>query len=101
MKHIHTFESFLNEAYDPLAYWSDYAAGNGQEPKWYNDEVKRSSDIAKLVDKVIKNDQAEADIPFEVDARDEKALVKLATQYFDQFKTINGNIISAMLMQGA
>lgn len=89
-----------NEAKD-MAYWKEYAEGHHSSPKWYNDEVKNASEIAKLVDKVIKNDQAEAEIPFDVDAKDEKALVKMATDYFKQFKTINGNVISAMLFQGA
>lgn len=88
-----------NEAKD-LSYWKDYAEGHHSSPKWYSDEVKSASEIAKLVDKVIKNDQAEAEIPFEIDAKDEKALVKLATDYFNQFKTINGNVISAMIFQG-
>lgn len=101
MKHIHTFESFLNESYDPLSYWTQYADGNGQEPKWYNDEVKRAADIPKLVNKVIMYDSAESDVPFDVDPKDEKSLVNLATMYFNKFKTINGNIISAMLFQGA
>jgi hypothetical protein len=89
-----------NEAKD-LSYWKDYAEGHHSSPKWYSDEVKSASEIAKLVDKVIKNDQAEAEIPFEIDAKDEKALVKMATDYFNQFKTINGNVISAMIFQGA
>ena len=98
MKHIHSFEGFLNEGKD-MSYWKDYAEGHHQSPKWYSDEVKNASEIAKLVDKVIKNDQAEADIPFDIDAKDEKTLVKMATDYLKQFKTINGNVISAMIFQ--
>lgn len=104
MKHIHTFESFLNESLNEakdMSYWKQYAKGHHSTPKWYNNEVKSASEIAELVDEVIKNDQAEADIPFEIDAKDEKTLVKMATDYFNQFKTINGNIISAMIFQGA
>ena len=89
-----------NEAKD-LSYWKDYAEGHHQSPKWYSDEVKSASEITKLVDKVIKFEQSEAEIPFEIDAKDEKALVKLATDYFNQFKTINGNVISAMIFQEA
>ena len=89
-----------NEAKD-MSYWKDYAEGHHQSPKWYSDEVKNASEIAKLVDKVIKNDQAEADIPFDIDAKDEKTLVKMATDYLKQFKTINGKVISAMISQGA
>jgi hypothetical protein len=89
-----------NEAKD-MSYWKQYAEGHHSSPKWYNEEVKNASEIADLVDEVIKNDQAEAEIPFEIDAKDEKALVKMATDYFNQFKTINGNVISAMIFQGA
>lgn len=100
MKNIKLFEDFLNEAKD-LSYWKDYAEGHHQSPKWMSDEVKNISDIPKLVDRVILHDQAEAEIPFDISAKSEKELVKLATDYFKQFKTINGNVISAMLFQGA
>jgi hypothetical protein len=88
-----------NEAND-LSYWKDYAEGHEQSPKWYSKEVKTTSNVVKLVQDVIdyeieNSDDKDADISPE----DEKALLDLAMAYLKQFKTINGNIVSAMLFQ--
>jgi len=98
MKHIHTFESFINEA-EGLAYWSDYEKDtSGQADKWMSEPCKTTSDVVKCIDKSIaawNKESEEGPISKEV----EKHVGELAMQYFKQFKMINGNIISAMIAQ--
>ena len=101
MKHVKTFESFLNEAND-LSYWKDYADGSNQSPKWYSNDAKNPSAVNKLVDAVVnyeldQMDDKDADI----DPSDMKALTDLAMKYFKKFGSINGHIVSAMLFQEA
>ena len=98
MKHIKTFENFLNEA-NGLAYWSDYAEDtSNQAEAWMSEPCKDMSSVLKCVDKSIDawNKEAE-DGPISKSA--EQHIGDLAIQYWKQFKTINGNIISAMIMQ--
>ncbi len=100
MKHIKTFESFLNEA-SGLSYWGDYAKDtSGQAPAWMSQEAKSISEVTKLIDQSIKywNDEAES-AEDRVPKGSEKRIGDLAMQYFKQFKSINGNIISAMIAQ--
>ncbi len=100
MKHIKTFESFLNEA-SGLSYWADYAEDTtGQAPAWMSKEAKTVSELVKLIDQSIKywNDEADS-ADNKVPKGSEKLIGELAMQYFKQFKTINGNIISAMIAQ--
>jgi hypothetical protein len=56
--------------------------------------------VAKLVKSVIDHELEEMDDKdADIDPDDEKKLNKLAMDYFKQFKSINGNIVSAMLFQ--
>jgi hypothetical protein len=88
-----------NEAND-LSYWKDYAEGSNQSPKWYSNEITSSLGVAKLVKSVIDRELEEMDDKdADIDPEDEKKLNKLAMDYFKQFKSINGNIVSAMLFQ--
>ena len=100
MKHIKTFESFLNEA-SGLAYWGDYDNDTtGQAPAWMSKEAKTVSEVVKLIDQSIKYWNEEADsADSKIPKGSEKLIGELAMQYFKQFKTINGNIISAMIAQ--
>jgi hypothetical protein len=99
MKHIKTFESFLNEA-SGLSYWGDYAKDtSGQAPAWMSKEAKSTSEVVKLVDQSIEYWNNEADADNKVPKGSEKRISDLAMQYFKQFKSINGNIISAMIAQ--
>jgi hypothetical protein len=99
MKHINTFESFLNEAND-LSYWKDYAEGHQQSPKWMNDEAKTVSAVVALIDKCIKNwNQEVEEKGNEIPKSSEKHIGDLAMNYFKQFKSINGHIIDAMIAQ--
>jgi hypothetical protein len=101
MKHIQTFENFLNEG-NALSYWTQYAkdTSSGQAEEWQNKEAKTTSEVTALVDKCIKhwnknNQWGESDVP----KSSEKHISDLAMQYFKQFKSINGNIIDAMIAQ--
>ena len=88
-----------NEAND-LSYWKDYAEGSNESPKWYSKEAKTSSEVSKLVKDVIDHELEEMDDKdADIDPEDEKKLNKLAMDYFKQFKSINGNVVSAMLFQ--
>jgi hypothetical protein len=52
--------------------------------------------VKSVIDRELEEmDDKDADI----DPDDEKKLNKLAMDYFKQFKSINGNIVSAMLFQ--
>ena len=83
-----------------MSYWKDYAEGHHQSPKWMSDEVKSASEITRLVDKCIKHWNQEAEEKDnEIPKSSEKHIGDLAMQYFKQFKTINGHIIDAMIMQ--
>jgi hypothetical protein len=101
MKHIKTFENFLNEAND-LSYWKSYDKDNtGQSPDWMSKEAKTTSEVVALIDKCIKhwNDHASKEGTDRVSKPSEKHISDLAMQYFKQFKSINGHIIDAMIMQ--
>ena len=98
MKHIPTFENFINEGTD-LSYWTQYAkdTSGGQAEDWQNKEVTSMSELVALIDKCIKNwnDNGESNVP----KSSEKHIGDLAMQYFKKFKKINGNIIGAMIAQ--
>lgn len=102
MKHIKTFESFLNEG-NGLDYWTQYAEDTknsvGQPaPAWMSKPCKTMSEVIKCVDSAIKDwNGTSEDGPISKSA--EQHIGDLAIQYFKQFKTINGNIITAMIMQ--
>jgi gas vesicle protein len=100
MKHIHTFKSFLNEG-NNLSYWTDYAKDtSGQAEEWKNQEAKTVSEVVALIDNSIKhwNDNADSSSD-KVSKSSEKRIGDLVMQYFKQFKSINGNIIDAMIAQ--
>jgi len=89
----------IDEAND-LSYWKDYAEGSDQSPKWYSKEAKTTSEVFKLIKDVINHELEEMDDKdADIDPEDEKKLNKLAMDYFKQFKSINGNVVSAMLFQ--
>jgi len=101
MKHLKTFENFLNEA-NGLAYWSDYAEDtSGQAEAWMSEPCTDMSHVIKCVDDSIAawNKAAEADGGDRVSKPSEKHIGDLAIRYWKQFKTINGNIITAMIAQ--
>ena len=101
MKHIQTFESFLNEGND-LSYWKDYADGSSQSPKWYSNDAKNPSAVNKLVNDVVNHELDELnDKDADIDPSDMKTLTDLAMKYFKKFGSINGHIVSAMLFQEA
>ena len=101
MKHIQNFENFLNEA-NGLAYWSDYAEDtSNQAEAWMSEPCTDMSHVLKCIDKSIDawNAKAEEDGGDRVTKASERHIGDLAIRYWKQFKTINGNIVTAMIMQ--
>ena len=103
MKHIKTFESFLNEGFKGLDYWKDYEVDTSgqahrQRNKWMADKCTTMPTVIKCIDNAIDawNEEAEEG-PISKSA--EKHTGDLAIQFYKEFGYINGNIISAMIMQ--
>jgi hypothetical protein len=93
-------ESKTNEGND-LSYWAQYAEDKSPQANmnpWMSDECKTMPEVLKCIDKSIAawNKESE-DGP--ISKADEKWVGNLAVEYWKKFKTINGNIISAMIMQ--
>ena len=98
MKHIQTFETFVNEGIKGLEYWKDYAEEHPTAEKWMNEPCTDMSKVLKCIGKSIATWNKESEEgPISKSA--EQHIVDLAIQYYKQFKTINGNIITAMIMQ--
>lgn len=101
MKHIKTYENFLNEA-QGLDYWKDYEVDTSIQggPAWMSDKCTDMSTVIKCIDKSITAWNAEADTPNDkVSKSAEKHIGDLAIQFYKKFGYINGNIVSAMIMQ--
>jgi len=104
MKHIKTFENFLNEGMQDLSYWKDYEVDTSPQAgmnKWMADKCKTMPEVLKCIDKSIDawNAEAEADGGDRVSKPSEKHIGDLAIQFYKKFGYINGNIVSAMIMQ--
>jgi hypothetical protein len=99
MKHIKTFENFLNEG-NNLEYWKDYEVDTSIQggPKEMSDKCTTMSTALKCIDNAIDlwNEETEGD---ELTKGDEKWIGELAIQFFKKFGYINGNIVSAMIAQ--
>jgi len=86
-----------------LDYWTQYSDNTensiGQPaPAWMSKPCKTMSEVIKCVDSAIKDwNGTSEDGPISKSA--EQHIGDLAIQYYKQFKTINGNIITAMIMQ--
>ena len=99
MKYVKTFKNFVTEAND-LSYWSQYdKSDHNQIEDWMFDEAKTVSEVIALVDKCIINWNKESDKNNKLSKSDESAVGDLAMHYFKQFRSINGNIITAMIAQ--
>jgi hypothetical protein len=104
MERIKTFSEFLNESLNEIAmdikYWKGYEDDTSIQggPKWMSDKCSTMSDVLKCIDNSIDawNDEAE-DGPISKSA--EKHIGDLAIQFYKKAGYINGNIISAMIMQ--
>jgi hypothetical protein len=93
----------LSEGFKGLDYWKDYEVDTSSQAnmnKWMGDKCTDQSSVIKCIDKSIAawNKEAE-DGPITKSA--EKHIGDLAMQFYKQFGYINGNIISAMIMQEA
>ena len=103
MKHIKTYESFLNEA-SGLDYWKDYEVDTSIQggPDWMSKKCSSMSEVIKCIDDSISEWNANAESKDDkVSKSAEKQIGDLAMQFFKKFGYINGNIISAMIMQSA
>jgi hypothetical protein len=97
-------ESFLNEGFKSLDYWKDYEVDNSPQAamtKWMADKCTDMSSVLKCIDKSIDawNEEAENEGGDRVSKPSESHIGDLAIQFYKKFGYINGNIISAMIMQ--
>jgi hypothetical protein len=91
----------LSEGFQDLAYWKDYEVDTSPQAgmtKWMSDKCIDMPSVLKCIDKSIDawNEEAE-DGPISKSA--EKHIGDLAIQFWKKFRYINGNIITAMIMQ--
>lgn len=83
-----------------LSYWTDYEKGHMSTPAWMSKEESSMPAVLKLIDKCIDNWNKEAeDGP--ITKASEQHIGDLAIRYWKEFRRINGNIITAMIMQEA
>jgi hypothetical protein len=85
-----------------LEYWKDYEVDNSPQAgmnKWMADKCTDVSSVLKCVDKSIDAWNKEADSDNKVSKSAEQHVGDLAMKFYKQFGYINGNIISAMIMQ--
>ena len=105
MKHIKLFDAFINESElseSKLSYWKDYENSNPESPDWYNDAARTKIEVIKLLDAVVDYELGEMDDEdASIELSDMGKLTKLVLAYLKEFGSINGNVISAMLYQGA
>ncbi len=90
-----------NEGND-LSYWKDYEVDNSPQAgatKWMSDKCENMSNVLKCIDRSIDAWNEEADKDSQVPKSSEKHIGDLAIQFFKKFGYINGNIITAMIMQ--
>lgn len=94
MKHIHTFESFINEAMN-TKYWADY--NNTPGPKMHSE---KSKDFENTFNTAVDswNDEAEGAENKIKGAQIEK-IKKMAMEFFKIEKWISFNVVQAMIMQ--
>ena len=98
MKHIQTFESFLNET-NGLDYWKDYEVdtSNQSDPKMAN-KCTSQSEVTKCIEDAIQEWYQESE-ENELSFKDKDKINDLAMKFFKKFNYINGNIVLAMIMQ--
>jgi hypothetical protein len=97
MKHVKTFENFLNEAID-TKYWLDYNKDtSGQMPK---EHMIMSKDFDDTFSLAVSDWNAEADSAAERIKGDQvKKIEKMAMEFFKKEKQISVAIIHAMIAQ--
>ena len=97
MKHIHTFESFLNEAID-TKYWADYNTDTtGQSRKEFAEKSKDFDDTFSLA---VSDWNAEADSAAErIKGSQVDKIEKMAQEFFKKEGYISVNITQAMIAQ--
>lgn len=98
MKHIKTYENFLNEA-QGLDYWKDYEVDtSGQADAKMSKKCTSQSEVLKCIDFTIMDWNDESDSgPISKSA--EEQIGKLAFEFYKKFGYINGNIVGAMISQ--
>jgi len=100
MKHIHTFESFLNEGNVvnekmDTKYWSDYNDDtSGQMPKEHSVWNTKFEDA---FEDAVTDWQSEAEE--KLNSSDIKKIRKIAEEYFKIEKKISIAVVQAMIMQ--
>lgn len=98
MKHIPTFESFVNENID-VKYWSDYNddAGVQGQSKHYSD---KSTDFEDTFEDAVTEWNQEADgAENRIKGAQIQKIKKLAQEFFKKAGWISVNVVQAMIMQ--
>lgn len=103
MKHIKTFESFLNEGKD-ISYWKQYDKGTASgEESWAKQIAKSDIEVDNLYDIVqnwweTESEEAGKGMPFG-QTRQSAETRELAHEYFKKYRSISGRVIDAMISQ--
>ena len=94
MKHIQTFESFLNEGFD-AKYWEDYHEKA--------EKIKSNSAVANAVEDSVNdwNDNNTEGPSNAIDKKGEATVMELAHKFFAAKGWISTDIIGAMIAQEA
>lgn len=93
MKHISTFEDFVNEAFDSK-YWADYNTGGKKEH-----EVKSKDFEDAFEDAVVIWNQEADGAENRIKGAQIQKIRKIADEFFKKEKWISINVIQAMIAQ--
>jgi ketosteroid isomerase-like protein len=99
MKNLLSFSEFLNESAGDPAYWKQYEEGHPTSEPWMKEEAKTEAKVKELVNRVIEFwDEGNEDGGI-VTKKGHETITKQAMDYFRKFRSINGHVIDAMVMQ--
>jgi len=96
MKHIPTFDQFVNEGFD-AKYWEDYH-DSGEKGKMKNpNDIMIQQEVEACVEEW--NDNNDMGKENEVDQKGEKTVIALAKQFVKAKGWISSDVIDAMIAQ--
>lgn len=96
MKHIQTFESFINEAID-INYWAEYNTGSAPGmPRSYQN---KSKDFNGTFDLALDEWMRDADEGGEISDKEIANVKKLAKEFYQKAGWISVSVIHAMITQ--
>jgi hypothetical protein len=101
MKHIKLFEEYRYETRD-MSYWTSQKSEDeylkGRFP-WLATSITKESELSAFVTKCIERWNREGEKNEQVTKKAADTVQKIALKYFQQFNTIDGFIINAMIRE--